>query len=95
MRITSIHFNYIAYILAYFGMTITRVYLIVYLPAYFLAILDVNRVELAFVQIFSYSFLFSIPFLSLVFDFYVEKKKGILALSSVGLFVSFIELYYG
>ena len=66
------------------------IYVNVYLPIYFFNILKVNRIELAYVQIFSYSAFFIRPLIAIYFDKEKYAIKTVIILSSVGIFVSFI-----
>ena len=83
--------NYFAYFYGYFVATLILIYVNVYLPVFFFNILNINRAELAFIQIFSYSGLFLRP----IIGFYVEKpflklnRNKIFILSAVGTLISF------
>lgn len=54
-----------------------------------LVVLNVNRIELAFVQFLSYLTLFLGPITGLFFDRFAHKKKKLILISSVLLFFSF------
>jgi hypothetical protein len=54
-----------------------------------LVVLDVNRIELAFVQLLSYLTLFLGPVAGLFFDKFALKKRKLIIISSVVLFFSF------
>jgi len=54
-----------------------------------LVILDVNRIELAFIQFLSYLTLFLGPLSGLFFDKFSRKKRKLIMISSVILFFSF------
>lgn len=72
---------YIGFFIVYFTLSSITAYLTVYLPVYLLSILNVNRSELAFIQIYSYSVLFLAPFLGFLFDKYAHYKKLIINFS--------------
>ncbi|NVM34809.1 MAG: MFS transporter [Candidatus Lokiarchaeota archaeon] len=75
--------NYIGFFFVYFTLSSITAYLTVYLPVYLLSILNVNRSELAFIQIYSYSVLFLAPFLGFFFDKYTYRKNLIIVLSII------------
>jgi hypothetical protein len=54
-----------------------------------LVVLNVNRIELAFIQLLSYLTLFLGPITGFFFDKYAHKKKKLIFISSVLLFFSF------
>jgi hypothetical protein len=54
-----------------------------------LVVLDVNRIELAFIQFLSYLTLFFGPLTGLFFDKFTHKKKSLVLISSVVLVFSF------
>lgn len=82
--------NYLIYFYTYFVIQLVYVYVNVFLPVYFFNILKVNRIELAFVQIFSYSAFFIRPLIAIYFDKEKYAIKTLIILSSVGIFVSFV-----
>jgi hypothetical protein len=55
-----------------------------------LVILDVNRIELAFIQFLSYLTLFLGPIIGFFFDKFSHMKKKLILISSVFLFFSFL-----
>ena len=57
---------------------------------YFFNILHVNRAELAFIQILSYSVLLLKPLISIYFDKPDASKKASIIISSIGTVISFI-----
>ena len=73
--------NYIGFFFVYITLSSITTYLTVYLPVYLLSILNVNRSELAFIQIYSYSVLFLAPVLGYFFDKYTYHKKMIINFS--------------
>jgi len=73
--------NYIGFFVVYFTLSSITAYLTIYLPVYLLSILNVNRSELAFIQIFSFSVLFIAPLLGFFFDKYTQYKKTIINFS--------------
>ncbi|TFG13558.1 MAG: hypothetical protein EU535_04795 [Promethearchaeota archaeon] len=83
--------NYVIYYYGYFVANLILIYVNVFLPVFFFNILNVNRAELATIQIFSYSGLFLRP----IIGFYVEKpflrlnRKKILIFSAIGTLISF------
>ena len=82
--------NYIVYFYAYFAAQVIFIYVNVYLPVYFFRVLDVNRTELAFVQIFAYSALLIKPVLSIYFDKVKSTRKMLIIISSFGVVVSYL-----
>ncbi len=89
-------FNYIGFFVVYFTLSSITSYLTVYLPVYLLSILNVNRSELAFIQVFSFSVLFIAPVLGIIFDKYTRYKKIIINLSIfIFLFSSLATLLSG
>ncbi|MFX1394983.1 MAG: hypothetical protein ACFFAH_15630, partial [Promethearchaeota archaeon] len=88
--------NYVIYFSFYFVSQVLFVIIHVYLPIYFFNILNVNRKELAFIQIFSYLTLFSKPILSVYFDKKgtTSKRKKIIEIASLGVLVSFVFLIF-
>ena len=82
--------NYLIYFYAYFIAQVIYIYLNVYLPIYFFNVLNVNRIQLAFVQIFSYSALFLKPIFAVYLDKEQFKRKRIIILSAFGIIISFI-----
>ena len=82
--------NYVVYFYGYFAGAIIGSVIHVYLPIYFYNLLNVSRVELAFVQIFSYSVLFLKLLMSIYFDRSMSKAWPLMILSSIGIFICFI-----
>jgi len=68
------------------------VYVHTYLPVYFFNILNVDRIKLAFVQIFSYSALFAKPLISIYFDKRTLKNRSLIFVSVFAIVFSFILL---
>ena len=82
--------NQVGYFFLYFALSIIRIYLVVYVPAFLLNILLINRSQLAFIQVFVYLVMFLGPILGYLFDRYTKNKKLIL-ISSIHLFlISFL-----
>ncbi len=81
--------NYISFFVVYFIISLINTFVILYIPVFMLIILDVNRIELAFVQFLSYLTLFLGPITGLFFDKFSHKKKKLILVSSVFLFFSF------
>lgn len=82
--------NHVAYFYIYFIIQVIFIYINVYLPVYFFNILNINRIELALVQIFAYLTLFIRPFIAI----YIDKKnpsiKPLFIVCSLGTLISFI-----
>ncbi|NVM45101.1 MAG: hypothetical protein HWN79_09300 [Candidatus Lokiarchaeota archaeon] len=81
--------NYISFFIVYFIISLINTFVILYIPVFMLVILDVNRIELAFVQFLSYLTLFLGPFMGFFFDKFSNKKKKLILISSVFLVFSF------
>ena len=82
--------NYLAYFYTYFIIQVIFIYVNVYLPVYFFNVLKVNRIELAFVQIFAYLALFIRPFIAIYFDKKTPTIKPLIIACSIGTLISFI-----
>ena len=84
--------NLTLYFYGYFVIQVIFIYINVFLPVYFFNVLNVNRAELAFIQIFSYSALFIKPVISLIFDkdYSLLMKRAIALVSPIGIFLSFV-----
>ena len=87
--------NYFGFFLLYFAISVIRIYLVVYLPVFLLNILNVNRSELAFIQVFVYLVMFSGPILGYLFDRYSKNKKLIILSSSILFLASFLLSVFG
>lgn len=87
--------SYIGLFLLYFALSVIRIYLVIYLPVFLLNILNVNRGELAFIQLFVYLVMFSGPILGYLFDRYFKNKKLIIFSSSILFLVSFLLSVFG
>ena len=81
--------NYISFFIVYFIISLINTFVILYIPVFMLVILEVNRIELAFVQFLSYLTLFLGPFMGFFFDKFSNKKKKLILISSVFLVFSF------
>ena len=81
--------NYISFFVVYFIISLINTFVILYIPVFMLVILDVNRIELAFIQFLSYLTLFLGPITGLFFDKFTHQKKKLILISSVFLFFSF------
>ena len=86
----KIKLNYIGFFVVYFTLSIINTYLVVYIPVYLLNILNVNRSDLAFIQVFTFSVLLLAPALGFFFDKYNRQRKKILFLSILVCILSFI-----
>ncbi|MFX0073963.1 MAG: hypothetical protein ACFE96_00865 [Candidatus Hermodarchaeota archaeon] len=85
----SLKLNYISFFVVYFIISLINTLVILYIPVFMLIVLDVNRVELAFIQFLSYLTLFLGPLSALFFDKFGQKKRILISTSSAVLFVSF------
>jgi len=72
--------NYVVYFYAYFATQVIFILIGMFLPIYFFHIIQVNRAELAFIQIFAYSALFTKPLIAIHID-----KKHILHKWYIGI----------
>jgi len=86
--------NYFVYFYAYFAAQVIFIYVNVYLPVYFFNVLNINRTELAFIQLFAYSALFIKPIIAIYFDKVKSTKKILVIASSFGILVSYIFLIF-
>ena len=66
---------YVGFIFIYSTIAIFEFYYINYIPFYYLNVVQVNRTELAFVQFFSYLFLFITPLTGFFYGKYIKKEK--------------------
>ena len=82
--------NHFAYFYIYFIIQVIFIYINVYLPVFFFNILNINRIELAFVQIFAYMTLFIRPFIAIYFDKKNPSIKPLFIVCSIGTLISFI-----
>jgi len=80
--------NYISFFIVYFIISLINTFITLYIPVFMLIVLDVNRIELAFIQFLSYITLFLGPITGLFFDKFSHQKKKILFISSIFLFLS-------
>lgn len=64
-----------AFFLVYFTISIFDAYFIIYIPLYYLNVLNVNRAELAFIQSITYLTLFVTPLLGLFYDKFIKKES--------------------
>jgi MFS family permease len=87
--------NYIGFFLLYFALSVIRIYLVIYLPVFLLNILNINRGELSFIQVFVYLVMFSSPILGYLFDRYSKNKKVIIFSSSILFLASFLLSVFG
>jgi len=85
----SLKTNYISFFVVYFTISLINTFITLYIPIFMLVILDVNRIELAFIQFLSYITLFLGPITGLFFDKFPYKKRKLILISSVLLFFSF------
>ena len=87
--------NYFGFFLLYFAISVIRIYLVVYLPVFLLDILNVDRSQLAFIQVFIYMVMFSGPILGYIFDRYSKNKKLMIISSSILFLASFLLSVFG
>ena len=81
--------NYVSFFVVYFIISLINTLVTLYIPIFMLITLDVNRIELAYIQFLSYLSLFLGPITGFFFDKFTHKKKQIILISSVLLFSSF------
>ncbi|MFO8020271.1 MAG: hypothetical protein R6U96_16725 [Promethearchaeia archaeon] len=81
--------NYISFFFTYFVVNVVTVFINVYLPVYYFQILNINRENLAFVQIFSYSAFLVKPIISIYFDTNESQKRILAIASAYGIIISF------
>lgn len=84
--------NYLVYFYGYFAPAIINSIAHIYLPIYFYDLLNVNKAEFAFIQIFSYSVLFVKLLVSIYFDRSMARARLLIILSSIGMFICLIFL---
>jgi len=82
--------NYISFFVVYFTISLINTFVFLYIPVFMLVILDVNRIELAFIQFLSYLTLFLGPIIGFFFDRFSHMKKKLILISSVFIFFSFL-----
>ena len=87
--------NYFGFFLLYFALSVIRIYLIIYIPVFLLNILSIDRGQLAFVQVFVYTVMFSSPILGFLFDRYTKNKKIIIFSFSILFLASFLLSVFG
>ena len=66
---------FFGFFLIYFIISIFDAYILIYIPLYYFNILNVNRLELAFIQIFTYLTLIILPILALFYDRYIKNES--------------------
>lgn len=81
--------NYLSFFMVYLIISLINTCIILYIPVFMLEILNVNRIQLSFVQFLSYLTLFLGPITGLFFDKFSHKKKQLLLVSSLVLIISF------
>ncbi|MBD3213875.1 MAG: hypothetical protein GF311_14795 [Candidatus Lokiarchaeota archaeon] len=87
--------NSILYFYIYFVAQLIFVFVNSYLPIYYFKYLAVDKTQLAFVQVISYSALFAKPLISLYFDrdeSRLSKTRQLMILSAIGIFGSFLSI---
>ena len=85
--------NNIIYFYSYFVAQLIFIFVHSYLPFYFYDVINVNKSELAFVQIIPYSALLIKPFISIYFN-NLKKVRVILIFSAVGIIASLILIIF-
>ncbi|MHA1148669.1 MAG: MFS transporter [Promethearchaeota archaeon] len=86
--------NYIIFFYAYFIAQMIYAIVNTYLPIYFFLVLNVERAELAFAQVISYSAFLLKPLYSLYIDKFSTKRKKLLISSSLIVFVSITIVFW-
>ncbi len=81
--------NYLSFFMIYLIISLINTFIILYIPFFMLEILNVNRIQLSFVQFLSYLTLFLGPITGLFFDKFSHKKKQLMLVSSLILIISF------
>jgi len=81
--------NYLSFFVVYLIISMINTCITLYIPVFMLAVLDVNRIDLAIMQFLSYITLFLGPPIGLFFDKFAHKKKKLISISCVVLFSSF------
>ena len=81
--------NYLSFFMVYLIISLINTFIILYIPFFMLEILNVNRIQLSFVQFLSYLTLFLGPITGLFFDKFSHKKKQLMLVSSLVLIISF------
>ncbi|MFX0033239.1 MAG: hypothetical protein ACFE8E_01970 [Candidatus Hodarchaeota archaeon] len=90
----KINLSYIGLFSFYFSLSVLSVILIVYLPVYLLNLLEVNRSDLANIQIGVFSVMFLAPVLGILFDKYIRRKRILIAFFSCTFIFSFFILVF-
>ncbi|MBD3211317.1 MAG: hypothetical protein GF311_01825 [Candidatus Lokiarchaeota archaeon] len=88
--------NKILYFYIYFVAQLIFILVHSYLPIYFYNYLSVDKTELAFVQIISYSALFAKPVISIYYDKDDKRlsfMRRVMIISAVGIFASFLFIF--
>ncbi|MFO8020272.1 MAG: MFS transporter [Promethearchaeia archaeon] len=91
------NFNKLSFMIVYFSTTAVLVYLNTYLPVFFFNVLNVDRVKLSFIQLFSYAGLLLKPIFGFISDKYSirnYKRKPYLIVSALILFLSFMGITF-
>ena len=81
--------NYISFFVVYFVISMISTFVMLYIPIFMLVVLNVNKIELAFVQFLSCLTLILGPISGFFLDKISHKKKLVILISSVLLFFSF------
>ncbi|MHA1283338.1 MAG: MFS transporter [Promethearchaeota archaeon] len=87
--------NLLVYFYAYFAAQLIFTYIHVYLPIYLYNTLNIDRTQLAFIQIFSYSAFFAKPLISIYFDRDNARKKFFLIISTIFICLGFSMTLFG
>lgn len=86
--------NYIGLFSFYFSLSVLSLILVVYLPVYLLNVLNVNRSNLAYIQIGIFSVMFLAPGIGFLFDKFIKRKRIIIAFFSFCFILSFFILVF-
>ncbi|MHA1758072.1 MAG: MFS transporter, partial [Promethearchaeota archaeon] len=87
--------NLLVYFYAYFAAQLIFTYIHVYLPIYLYNTLNIDRTQLAFIQIFSYLAFFAKPLISIYFDRDNARKKVFLIISTIFISIGFSMTLFG
>lgn len=82
--------NYAFFSLVYFIISLIQIYVIVYIPLFHFDVLNIDRSNLALIQLFSYLVLLSFPAFGYFFDKFSKYKKKIIFSFSLLLSLSFL-----
>jgi len=90
----KINLNYIGFFFFYFSLSVLSLILVVYLPVYLLNVLNINRSDLACIQISVFSVMFLAPCIGVLFDKYIRRKRILITFFSLTFLISFFMLVF-